>query len=663
MFHSLHNHASPESNCLMLAFCLLFFVFCAPEARGENNICGPITLDRLPQLPRHITTGQFSSYNRKGLNGDSGGFLYEDENGDKVIFDATGPGCIRSFWGTMIDNRQIFKFYFDGEKKPRIEAPLSDLYGGTISGFPKPLVSLEKLGYWGENPMAGNCVVPIPFAKSLKISTNIPKFHHFIYERYPYGTPVTTFSGNEKHTELLEVFSGETKQKWSEHAKTYETKTDAVAAGKSFPLLDLKDPGIISELVIEAEISDDLLSNTEIEMRWDGQSRPAVTVPLGMFFAIASGVAEIRSLPIQVEKLPDSRLRMTCRFPMPFWENAQISLVNRSSGPTGQISSRVVVEPQQWKPTEAGYFYALYRDGRTEMGRDWLFCDAFGTGWFLGSVQTMQGGHYCEGDERFTLDGAGGPQIYGTGTEDYYLCCFWPNPVFSTPFAGCSHNIVKSVRNKEGTSFEFNDRPACYYRFHLDAPIPFYSALDARIEHGGHSDIISRYKSIGFYYLNPRSMLRMTDFLDVGNPGSEHQHDYRAENSLLTEPLTAAYEGNRDEILLRDTGRRHAEGELSFTVAIDPDNDGVRLRRRLDQISAQSAEVFIDGAPAGIWRHANRNQFVRWADSDYDLPPSLTRGKEKLNIRLKPEVGGGYGEFIDFRYEIFVFETNAKETL
>ena len=35
------------------------------------------------------------------------------------------------------------------------------------------------------------------------------------------------------------------------------------------------------------------------------------------------------------------------------------------------------------------------------------------------------------------------PQIHGTGTEDYYLACLWPNPNYNKPFAGCVGDITK----------------------------------------------------------------------------------------------------------------------------------------------------------------------------------------------------------------------------
>ena len=127
--------------------------------------------------------------------------------------------------------------------------------------------------------------------------------------------------------------------------------------------------------------------------------------------------------------------------------------------PIGKVSAEVHLLPQRYTEDETGYFSALYRAGRTEMARDWLIIDALGTGRFLGVVQTMIGGHYCEGNERFAVDGAAMPQVHGTGTEDYYLACLWPNPNYNKPFAGCVGDITKIPARPAIT--DFTSKPRC----------------------------------------------------------------------------------------------------------------------------------------------------------------------------------------------------------
>ena len=37
--------------------------------------------------------------------------------------------------------------------------------------------------------------------------TGMASFNHFLYERYPYGTPVATFTGKEDRSYLLSAFA------------------------------------------------------------------------------------------------------------------------------------------------------------------------------------------------------------------------------------------------------------------------------------------------------------------------------------------------------------------------------------------------------------------------------------------------------------------------
>jgi hypothetical protein len=607
-----------------------------------------MTLDRLPILPRGVTVHEFSSRNKKGFNGDAEWHLYKDEKGDAVVFDATGPGCIRSFWETDIGPDQVWRFYFDGEKEPRYEIPVQDIFRGKHPLFSKELCTFDAVGTYAGDQIAGNCFVPIPFEKGLKIAIHGPfSFYHFIYERYPFGTPVKTFTGKEDREYLLKAFK-EKGEELEPHAdeEVLRTPSTVLEPNGRIDLMKVEKAGTICRVVVEGDGTDEFLNNVELEMQWDESPFRNVIAPVGMFFGSAIRAEEVRSLPTKIEKLPGGRVRMTNTFRMPFWRKGHVMLVNRQDKPSGPVTAEIHLSPQRYKEGETGYFNALYRDGRTDMGRDWLFCEGVGTGWFAGVVQTMFGSHYCEGDERFTSDGAGGPQVNGTGSEDYYLACYWPNKNFNYPFAGCVGDITQIPG------------PACYYRFHVEAPIPFYSSLDARIQHGGNSDIVSHYRSLGFYYIRKRPALTRTDSLDVGNEASEKAHGYHATRSKTTGNLDASYEGNAAWTTVRDSGRIHDEGEISFRVAVVANNDGVRLRRRLDQHTArQSAEVFVDGEPAGTWYHADGNPYLRWVDSDYDLPASLTKGKKSLEIKLVVRKEKGFGPFTDFSYEAFCFES------
>lgn len=619
-------------------------------------------LDRLTRVPSQFQVLQTSSHNKGGHNGDANSPLYTDAHGDGVILDAAGPGCVRSIWGTCFPKHAVLKFYFDGESEPRYRINQIEFFSGKHPDFPPPIASYEVRGQYEGPQYAGNCFVPIPFEKSLKIAiAGGVAFYHVLYDLYPQGTPLRSLAGKEDRSVLVDSFTrAMTTPASHPSCETATAGCDQLVPGKELVLFERKQTsGVVREIVLEADSSDACLQRTQISMRFDGHERDDVRAPMGMFFGCANHVADVASLPVTVRKTSEGRAEMRCCFPMPFWREARITCCNLSDRPLGPLHAKVIVGPNTIPERRGTCFTTLYRKGETAYRRDWPLFDSPGTGWFVGVVQSMQGEHYCEGNEHFYVDGAISPQINGTGTEDYYLGCFWPNVVYSSPFAMCSQDI-----QREGGSMADAYRiPSSYARFHLEAPIPFFRSIDARIQHGGMSDIRSNYRSLAFCYLRARPGVRETDFIDVGNPASEGMHRYAAEGSELTGPITARPEGEYFETSETEDGRRHAGGEITFTVAIDPKNAGVRLRRRLDQAGLpQAADVYVDGEHAGRWTHAFQNPHLRWFDSDFDIHGRHTQGKSALAIRLVVAAGRDLGSYCDFSYRVACFEEQADSS-
>ncbi|MFH1999505.1 MAG: DUF2961 domain-containing protein [Planctomycetota bacterium] len=657
----MHRHTLAILSSVLLFSPILLSQAVNSNAEGEKNLETCFTslvsplIDNLPLLPGLHAVHQFSSHNKKGENGDAQWHLYDDEHGDAVIFDVRGPGCIRSMWGTDLREGAVFKFYFDEEEKPRFTIPMLDFYQGKHPLFPPPLVSYERRGHWGDRPFAGNSFVPIPFSKGLKISVSGHlEFYHILFLRYPHGTQVDTFTGDEDRSFLLEAFDKETNIGCSKGAmKRYATAIDEWPPGQELSLLDLEQAGCIREITIEGKASDTFMQEAVLRMTWDEIYPCSVQAPLGFFFGSAVHPTEMHTLPSRIELLDGERVRLTTWFPMPFWQKARIQLINRSAEDMGAVRAEITVDSQKFPHDRAGYFTTCFHKGWTPYGRDWLFFESPGTGWFVGAVQSMHGEHYCEGDEHIYMDGAISPQINGTGSEDYFLACFWPNLNFNSPFANCVGDIQEEGG---GTMQGAYHVPSCYSRFHLEAPIPFFNHIDARIQHGGLNAISSQYGSIAYAYVRNQPSLILNDVIDVGNAANEAAHRYETSDKSPIHLLEAHPEGNHFQTTIKDHGRRHAEGTISFNVAIDPGNQGVRLRRRLDQaVSRQKAVVFIYGKPVGTWYDPDQNEYLRWYESDFDIHQSFTQGREKLEVKLEICTGDGCGVFTDYRYEAFSF--------
>ncbi|WP_228553934.1 glycoside hydrolase family 172 protein [Catenulispora pinisilvae] len=84
-----------------------------------------------------------------------------------------------------------------------------------------------------------------------------------------------------------------------------------------------------------------------------------------------------------------------------------------------------------------------------------------------------------------------------------------------------------------------------------------------------------------------------------------------------------------------DDGRAFgANGSSTFTVAIDPDNNGVRLTRRYDPVPPdQAASVSVDGQQVAQWGPSTPASLGGWAEESVELPASATAGKSSITVK------------------------------
>ncbi|KAF2095799.1 hypothetical protein NA57DRAFT_78579 [Rhizodiscina lignyota] len=151
-------------------------------------------------LRPHDITREISSYDRKNANDD--GFvgtyscLYNTTAGRCVIAEAQSPGQISSIWFTYANNSVIgvgdIQVELDGHIV--LEGIVQDIVNGKKGRpFVWPLVGNVN------DTSGGNVIkVPMPYQKSMKISTsNNPHFYHVYYRTFPSDVRVHTFDPKE----------------------------------------------------------------------------------------------------------------------------------------------------------------------------------------------------------------------------------------------------------------------------------------------------------------------------------------------------------------------------------------------------------------------------------------------------------------------------------
>ena len=140
-------------------------------------------LSNLPVLDNKRRVLQVSSFDRKYENADWGQYLYEND-GQYVLFDETGAGCIKSIWMAVTSDDTILKFYFDGSSEPRWQTTTKGFFNGGIPELTGIGNSFEERGHYDEDDChAGNCFNEIPYSNGLKIVAEGEKkvFYHIIY--------------------------------------------------------------------------------------------------------------------------------------------------------------------------------------------------------------------------------------------------------------------------------------------------------------------------------------------------------------------------------------------------------------------------------------------------------------------------------------------------
>jgi hypothetical protein len=146
-------------------------------------------------------------------------------------------------------------------------------------------------------------------------------------------------------------------------------------------------------------------------------------------------------------------------------------------------------------------------------------------------------------------------------------------------------------------------------------------------------------------------------------------HGYASPQASEPYEITSRYEwgpsviGDKEIYPAHTERARKTAGTSEFTLKLDPNNQGVLLRRTLDYAYPnQRAEVFVadasgdnpDWKPAGVWYLAGSNTCVysnpkeeigatqhivqtsnrRFRDDEFLVGRDLTRGREKIRVRV-----------------------------
>jgi hypothetical protein len=383
---------------------------------------------------------QFSSYDRssdKGPgnfdawygNNDRGQYLRTEERDGKkeyVMVDIDGPGVMSRLWSANPSGELYFDV--DGERVWTVD--FKALTSGKIDPIVEPLAGMHSRG--------GNCYLPIPFGKHLRVSASKGDFYYQCnVVQFAKGTEVPGFTPD------LLVQHGDAIRETTAHLLGGSVGVSAVNAPPSNWRIDVPKGSLVRKIDVQSfnravvgGLEEDLRTVLLVVRCGDEET---VRVPLGDFFACGAKRTLHRGAMLGVE------MTSYCRFPMPMPEGGSIELL-----PEEGIESfakrqplRLMADVVQKEFVVAPLlFHASYHQEKgfaSRPFRDYTMLDAKGgAGRFVGCsllVKNPSRAWWGEGDEKFYVDGETFPSTFGTGTEDYFGYA-WCSP---EPFTSAFH--------------------------------------------------------------------------------------------------------------------------------------------------------------------------------------------------------------------------------
>ena len=238
---------------------------------------------------------------------------------------------------------------------------------------------------------------------------------------------------------------------------------ETIKQGETKNLLDVNGQGIVQRIWLTVNRTPLMLRSLRLKIFWDGETKPAVDVPMGDFFVFNLG----RDAPFQSEFFSSGEGRsFNCYIPMPFRKRAKITLTNEGSE-TCMLFYDVdfLMTPL---PADALYFHAYWtRKWTGDLGDDFeMLPKVKGRGRFLGvsvglNVDSAYGKTWWgEGEVKMYLDGdTKHPTINGTGSEDY-LGSAWGLGKFVNRYQGCT---IASDSTREYNFYRWHVPDAIYF--------------------------------------------------------------------------------------------------------------------------------------------------------------------------------------------------------
>lgn len=352
----------------------------------------------------------------------------QDENGEWILMEDLGPGCIYNFVQHRGETSEVpvYRFYFDGAKKAQVELKPRDF--GAKHPVPAPLGGALEVA--SEKFRIVRSFVPMEYRKSVRVTSSVALrgsvpgggWGHVMWQKYDTDKGLRTFDASNDLSPLVAAYSGELAVP---HDGEAAKGVCEVPADGGLDLYASAGRGTIVGIELAGAVSlTNGLRNLWMTLEFDG--RRTCVAPIATFFGCETPgrPAKLMTALITFDFSDGRTLRLSNRFPMPFFRSARVRLENRGKTPVKLDGATVRTNGQLRYPEKnTGLFTATEYLPRTVnkqnvnahigrfVGRGLM---AYGvvTGCFLH-------GNACEGDVRCFIDDMTTPRVQSDGSESW----------------------------------------------------------------------------------------------------------------------------------------------------------------------------------------------------------------------------------------------------
>lgn len=360
----------------------------------------------------------------------------QDENGEWILMEDDGPGCIYNFTQHRGETVEVptFRFYFDGAAKPQYEITPKEF--GVKPPFLEPLAgAFLATDRWKKPFRIVRSFVPMEYRKSARVTSTVKLrgstpaggWGHVFWHRYDSADGLGGFDVGRSAKALADLYAKPLALPYDAERKTVALSLEPRGS------VEIYSAGAANTLVsigcAVSGFSPTDLTNLWIVLTFDGMT--TCRAPFGTFFGCETPgrPAKLETALLTFDTSDPAAAHFENRFPMPFFKSASVRVENlgatnvRLENATVLSNGKLTYDPSRTGVFSATAYLPRTRNRRNQNAHIGKFtgCGHLAYGVISGYDFDNEkfGWGVCEGDVRCFIDDLTVPRVQSDGSESW----------------------------------------------------------------------------------------------------------------------------------------------------------------------------------------------------------------------------------------------------